>query len=137
MLVKHRLAAFGDAHFGAAGGAAFVDYFRLNAQNVAGIDGFQPFQFINSGGAEAGPFLIGEICHHHRHSHRACVPSAGREAPKMRLCRCFVVKMKRLRIIFGGKFDHLIAGDGIAAKGLLFANYDVFEIFQSTALMPQ
>src|SRR5690606_6465855 len=65
----------------------------------------------------------------HRHRHRAAMPAAGRQPAEMGLGCCFVRQVERLRVVFGGEGEHLLAGDVVLAEAALRADDHILKIF--------
>jgi hypothetical protein len=63
-----------------------------------------------------------------RHGHCGRVPAARSDPAEMGLGRLFVGKVKRLRVIFAGELQHLVASDLVRSEIRLRADLQVFEI---------
>ena len=94
----------------------FADQFRFDPQDIAGVDWFEPAQFVQTGGAKSGLTLLGDVVDQHAHDHRAGMPATGREAAEVRFSCRLIRQVERLWIIFGSKFDHFVAGHMVTTK---------------------
>ena len=136
MLVEHRGAALGDAHFRAALRHALVEQFGLAAQYVARIDRLEPAQFVDSRRAEARRALALHILDRHPHCHRRGMPAARRQSSEMGLRGRLVGQMEGLGVVFGGELDHFLARYFVATEARFGADHQILEIFEVVAHFP-
>ena len=68
------------------------------------------------------------VLNQHRHAHRACMPSTGRQLSEVCALGPLITQMKRLGVVFLSELDDLFASDVVLAKRGALSDFIVFII---------